>query len=125
MKRSELFIHIANNEAYAWEGLLFDGKEIDKGSEDIMTYAFTQPSRFTLKPRTHTVNGFEVPAPMVEAGDYWLTNIDYPEDVASITWDGDEIDHYRLKYSLCFATKEHAELNRKAQLGINPYGEGE
>lgn len=121
MKLPELLRHIAGNvesKEDLLEGLCCP---TDAVIEDI----WSSPELFTLKPITHIVSGFEVPAPMVEAGDYWMVNKENLSVLGCFSWSETLVDLHRLKHGLCFATKEHAELNRKAQLGINPYEAGE
>lgn len=80
--------------------------------------------QYRRKPRTHMVNGFEVPAPMVEApiGDraYWIPAIDSRSYASCSFWDGDSFDATRLQRGLVHATKEAAVANAKAMVGVQP-----
>ena len=79
---------------------------------------------YTLAPRTHIVNGFDVPIAMdVEP----KTGVEYSNPVVaheqlfeSIRWDGDEEDYRLLARNLCFSTKEAAQQNALAMMGYDP-----
>lgn len=74
--------------------------------------------------KTHTVNGFEVPPPMVETPKY-MDGYSYPvlDDkwlAISNTWHGMSLDIRVFDRGLCFETVEDARKNALAMLGINP-----
>lgn len=79
---------------------------------------------YRRKPRTHTVNGFEVPGPMRDAPEvgakFYLPMPSAPDFQAEDTWtDSTWCDHL-LERGLVHATKEAAIANAKAMLGIAP-----
>ncbi len=82
---------------------------------------------YRRKPRTHTVNGFEVPEPMRDAPQrgarYWVPVIDAEDYAASTYWSGADHDTYDtrcLERGLVHATKEAAIANAKAMCGVKP-----
>ncbi len=81
-------------------------------------------AQFRRKPRTHTVNGFEVPEPMREAPEkrtaYWMPSVIAEAFCISSRWDGDDADHLFLARGLVHATKEAAIANAKAMCGVKP-----
>lgn len=88
-----------------------------------------QPSQYDLfmKPKTHIVNGFEVPAPESEPlktnVKYYCSDSSEPDWFFWSTWVGDETDTMWLARNLVFLNKEDAIANAKAMLGIDPYKE--
>ena len=79
---------------------------------------------FRLAPRTHTINGYEVPAPEIEEPAvgvvYW--NLD-PFDLDGVyfhRWAGRDVDQKSLRNGL-WLSKEDAIANAKALRGENPY----
>ena len=84
----------------------------------------TSHIKYRIKPRTITVNGFEVPEPIrakPSVGDeYFLAS---PSDVGMhycTLWSDDEYENCRLSRGLCHATQEAAIAHAKAMLGIDP-----
>lgn len=80
-----------------------------------------------MYPKTHIINGFEVPAPVVEEpneGDmYFTANILEAEFYEEERWSVGSYDLRLLERGLVFLNKEDAIANAKAMLGINPYEE--
>ena len=81
-------------------------------------------NEYRRKPRTHTVNGFEVPEPMREKPEvgakFYLPMPSAPDFQAEDMWtDSTWCDHL-LERGLVHATKEAAIQNAKAMLGIAP-----
>ena len=76
------------------------------------------------KPRTHIVNGFEVPEPMRKApeggGRYFIPSPTSGEWNSEWTWANDGTDRCWLKRGLVHATKEAAIANAKAMCGVQP-----
>ena len=85
--------------------------------------------KYRIKPRTITVNGFEVPEPMrakPSVGDEYC--VASPSDVGMhycTLWSDDEYENCRLSRGLCHATQEAAIAHAKAMLGIDPNGSEE
>lgn len=85
---------------------------------------------FRLTPRTHTINGYDVPAPETEApeagGEYWV--IDASEDDGVYSYEceyyEERADQNALRNGL-WLSKEDAIANAKALRGENPYKEEE
>lgn len=80
-----------------------------------------------MEPKTHIVNGFEVPKPVTEppakAKIYYVPNLSVESWCSGTGWDGDVIDRMRLERNIVFLNKEDAIANAKAMAGIDPYGE--
>ena len=78
----------------------------------------------TLGPRTHTLNGYDVPAPETEApevvAEYWTLDPTCDDGVFSQQWGSDKIDQNALRHGL-WLSKEDAIANRKALRGESPY----
>lgn len=126
-------IHAENMKLYAqdaaetdrpwlrWEFNDGDGSWLPQDCDNPRWFADFQYRR---KPRTHTVNGFEVPGPMWEMPNYGTkVFIAYPIDYRffmAACFYGEEIDRMWLKRGLVHATKEAAIANAKAMLGIQP-----
>lgn len=83
---------------------------------------------FRIKPRTHTINSYEVPAPETEApamdAAYWCLHPLVRNGVYFSTWDGFETDQNALRNGL-WLSKEDAIANAKALRGEDPFMEGE
>lgn len=79
---------------------------------------------YTIAPRTHMVNGFEVPAPESEepedVTEYYLEDPAAIDWVNTFRWAGDKKDNLWLSRGMVHLTKESAIANTKAKLGINP-----
>lgn len=80
---------------------------------------------YRRKPRTHMVNGFEVPEPMREAPIdgtlVWLSAPHIDDYCASLTWsEGRDWNRRYLARGLVHATKEAAVANAKAMIGVQP-----
>ena len=79
---------------------------------------------FRVKPRTHTLNGYEVPAPEMEApkhgAKYWFLNLWYEDAVISTHWSGTNGDKNAIRNGL-WLSKEDAIANAKAMRGEDPY----
>lgn len=90
-------------------------------------YNCGQPSSFDLfmKPKTHIVNGFEVPEPAKTPPkgfeNYFVPSIQDDCFYFVYIWTGDPTDKKCLERGLVFLNKEDAIANAKAMLGIDPY----
>lgn len=85
--------------------------------------------RFALAPRTHNINGYDVPAPETEAPDvgaeYFALNAQCGDGVHFSTWDGcSSYDKNTLRHGL-WLSREDAMANAKALRGEDPYKEAE
>ena len=78
---------------------------------------------YRMKPKTKTINGFEVPAPMdKEPGldsKYYYADINKDEMYFSC-WYTTSYDKLQFERGLCFSNKEDAIKTAKAMLGIDP-----
>lgn len=82
-----------------------------------------------MKVKTHTVNGFEVPAPVTNPENMKVGVTYYGADNTDrdwffeTTWANDDKDSLWMGRNLVFLNKEDAIANAKAMAGVNPYGE--
>ena len=87
----------------------------------------TSHIKYRIKPRTITVNGFEVPEPMREAptqgSEYFTPNITGDDLFSRAYWRNDAFDNRWLSRGICHYTKESAIAHTKAMLGIDPNGD--
>lgn len=122
MKQHELLRHVADNiEAgrEACSGLLFRGDDsIGAGVGDI---AFWCASKYSLKPKTVTINGIEVECGVdrIEYGSYcYIANVANRNYVAKSVWD-ESCDNAWLERGLVFLEKEKAVAMAKAMLAFD------
>ena len=102
-----------------WEELPISGNRVWRAMNDNPTW---HPNwEYRRKPKTISINGFEVPEPLREAPkigqSYFIAEISN-ESVVSITWGNDEIDNRWFSRGLIHLTKEAAELHAKALLSF-------
>lgn len=121
MKLEDLLRHIADNVevGVVWCDGLCSADSILNISE-----AVTKHASIELKPKTRTLNGFEVPAPMSDKPKNGI-KVFYPEIATeilfdSVVWVNDESDNRIFTRKICFSTPEAAIANAKAMLGIDP-----
>ena len=126
MNQIELLRHVADNIEAAmvpFKGLLYQGEAI-KTNQALSLFVWDYPEHYTLAPRTHTVNGFVVPAPMdvkPSRGErYNIVDFTEADLLYSYSWAGDPADNRMFKRGLCFTTKEAAQQNALAMLGRDP-----
>ena len=107
------------------EYLSHTGKWRDRG--DGMAETFKPRLKYRIKPRTITVNGFEVPEPMREAPEigsrYWIATTTGQTLAGDAVWNADIADLLWLSRGICHYTKEAAIAHAKAMLGIDPNGD--
>lgn len=105
-----------------------DGKEIYCDSHILNLIAFDLDiSYYKIKPKTITVNGFEIPEPVREElilGQYYFipspTNFEEEDLFEDYYWDSDRNDKSFLERGVIHLTKENAIAHAKAMLGIDP-----
>lgn len=77
--------------------------------------------KYRRKPRTHMVNGIEVPAPIRDVPKYeqtyWAADLGNREFVCNFVWCNDDFDKRLLERGLVHATKEAAVANAMAMIG--------
>ena len=110
-----------------------EGKEVERQDIDGKWYkkhatcGFEFGRRYRIKPRTITVNGFEVPEPMREAPvvgvEYYLVDVSNDRMAAAYLWRNHTADKCWLSRGICHYTKEAAIAHAKAMLGIDPNGD--
>tara|TARA_R110000851_G_scaffold329453_1_gene501356 strand:+ start:67 stop:450 length:384 start_codon:yes stop_codon:yes gene_type:complete len=120
MNQIELLRHVADNIEAGRDtgcGLALDGK-----ANPIIHWL--SGAQYTLAPRTHKVNGFVVPAPMMEKPkqeeEIWLSMPTDDEWSECDKWNDHPIFYRYLERGLCFTTKEAAQQNALAMLGRDP-----
>jgi hypothetical protein len=130
MKLHELLRHVADNvEAgrNTGHGLLYSGVSHSVDHPDAIAWRCSQ--YYALAPKTHTVNGFEVPAPETDpprhTQDYYYVDPAEKEYHGSTCWINDRFDKARLARGLVFLDPEAARANGLALFGIDPYAETE
>lgn len=88
----------------------------------------SEVAEFRLAPRTHTINGYEVPALEIEepedGAEYWVVNPFHEDGVNMYKWVDDETDQNAIRNGL-WLSKEDAIANAKALRGEDPYKEAE
>jgi hypothetical protein len=90
--------------------------------------SFTSSLSYRTKPKTHIVNGFEVPMGDTEFEmheRYFYINFAGEEGIDWHYFNDDREDHQLISRSIAFKTEEAAIANAKAMLGIEPYGDDE
>ena len=127
----ELLEHVTDNLKNgrdAGEGLMQGScPSIAVKASDIV---FIRPETYTLAPRTHKVNGWEVAAPeseMRENGSVYFVP-DHGNDAGAIALEwlsGSRMNERFLKNKQVFLTKEAAIQNQKAQAFIDPFKGGD
>lgn len=102
--------------------LLLDGNNIFSVNESNLNAMMYSPESFSLKPRTHKVNGFTVPAPETEApqDEYFVAASGAAEFYHNTDWTDHDLDKRRLERGLVHLTEKAAIANAKAMLGIDP-----
>ena len=107
------------------EYLSHTGKWRERG--DGMAETFKPGLKYRIKPRTITVNGFEVPEPIrakPSVGDEYC--VASPVDDGMYyreLWSDDEYENLWLSRGICHTTKESAIAHANAMLGIDPNGD--
>lgn len=80
-----------------------------------------EPSNFRLKPRTHTINGIECPAPHKESlavgTKFWVANPTVENLSSTFIW-SDGLSDIWLERGLIHLTKESADANARAMLAF-------
>ena len=125
MNQVELLRHVANNlEAgkEAGAGLLHSGCTSAAGN--IMAIQWNDYEIYTLAPRTHEVNGFDVPTPLTEPPAkgtyYYIPSVFSTNYTNSTNWDDCSVDWRSFSRGLIHLTKEAAQKNALAMIGIDP-----
>lgn len=125
MKIEDLLRHVADNvdaARYAGHGLLVDGKPCQIYLA--IDICYNHVHRYTLVPRTHEVNGYEVPAPLEQEHSlrsmYFVADPSATSLYSEVAWHGSFHDRAMFQRGNCFATREGAIQNAKAMLKINP-----
>ncbi len=120
MKLEDLLRHIADNIESGRAA--FSGINCPEG--DCGSLIWVCPDKFSLKPETHIVNGFEVPAPMskepVYCERYCFPDFTSKTFYHNYEWGNYEADRALFEREVCFSTPEAAAANAKAMLGIDP-----
>lgn len=107
---------------HVMHNLLNNGMKIEYVDEIALYCLLHYPEQFSLAPRTHMVNGFEVPSPESEEpeGEYFIPDIDHVSYCYAGVWSDHRLDEMRLERGLIHLTDEAAIANAKAMLGIDP-----
>ena len=89
-----------------------------------MAETFKPGLKYRTKPRTFTVNGFEVPEPMSTPPkrgiEYFIADPTCDTYSRQPVWCNDVYDEAYLSRRICHTTKEAAIAHAKAMLGIDP-----
>ena len=103
------------------------GKEVEyfcnKWHKVTDLYQLSGDTQLRMKPKTKTINGFEVPVPMDKEpkpdSKYYYADVNNDELYFS-TWYTASYDKLQFKRGLCFSNKEDAIKTSRAMLGIDP-----
>jgi len=80
--------------------------------------------KFRLAPRTHTLNGYDVPAPETEAPEvgvnFWALNPWVDCGITKEVWRNTNTDQCALRHGI-WLSEEDSIANAKALRGENPY----
>jgi len=127
MKLQDLLRHVADNVEAGLNcgtGLLYEGEKPASAFVKHIQLTFSHHDRYALAPKTHTVNGFEVPAPMeaepAHAETYFTIGLSLFTLSMKNAWLADHTDFKALSRKICFHTFQDAQQNAKAMLGIHP-----
>lgn len=122
MKLQDLLRHIADNEENGRDW--YAGLDFKPSGGPSWEDVINTPKWFSLKPKTHTVNGFEVPVPVIgepkDGARYFSVNFEGGDFCANYDWVGDLVDCNLFRRNLCFSTPGAAAANAKAMIGIDP-----
>lgn len=127
---------------HEYYGRILVGEDVEKVNSELQVFSFRGEWKpvvlgpdeikrnwdiggcYRFAPRTHTVNGFEVPAPMgkepEEGFDYYVTDILKREMVLRCEWSNHAADRLRFRRRLCHASREAALANSLAMIGLDP-----
>lgn len=128
LTKAQVFQHMADNVRAGKspvDGLLVgNAKPWEPTLKNVASLIDSGNFEFILAPRTHTLNGYDVPAPETDApeagAEYWYLSAFKPDGVRCATWMDKPHAHNALKNGL-WLSKEDAIANRKALRGENPY----
>jgi hypothetical protein len=128
MKLEDLLRHIADNIENGKEWFVeLECKNL--GNRPTWDDVVDHHDWFKLAPRTHMVNGFEVPAPDTVKPQKYTAIFNGDPSMKGwcieTAWHGTEIDLRMLERGNVFLTREAAIANAKAEKGINPYAEAD
>lgn len=93
---------------------------------NLSDFSFRSGMEYQVKPKTHIVNGFEVPFGDAEFELHekcFYPALDLEDIVDWHRFSDDSFDRLIISRGIAFKTKEAAIANAKAMLGIDPYGE--
>lgn len=130
LTKAQVFQHMANNARTGKspvDGLecLIDGIKWDSISMNSPIGGFMSgDTEFRITPRTHNLNGYDVPASETEAPaigtKYWVLDSFERDGVCQHSWSGDKCELDALRNGL-WLSEEDAIANAKALRGENPY----
>ena len=120
MNQIELLRHVADN----LEAGIATCSGLQRNGRSVTHINLPNSDEYTLAPRTHTVNSFVVPAPMVvkpkQEEEIWIPMPTDDEWAECGKWNDHPIFYRYLERGLCFATKLAAQQNALAMLGRDP-----
>lgn len=96
-------------------------------ADERLTNIYLYPDLWTVrrKEKTHTVNGWEVPAPMTEVpktgSEFWYEVAWDSDWTWNKNWYNDDHDQRAISRGMAHATKRGAVMNCKARHGVNPF----
>lgn len=132
LTKTQVFQHMADNvragkspvDGLQIEGVSRIGKWSNINKDISIDRLYKLDGEFRVKPKTHTLNGYDVPAPETDAPEvgteYWVLDSFERDGVCQHSWGGDKCDLFALQNGL-WLSKEDAIANRKALRGENPY----
>ena len=132
LTKAQVFQHMADNvrvgkspvDGLQIEGVSRIGEWSNINKDISIDRLYKLDGEFRIAPRTHTLNGYDVPAPETEAPEsgavYYGLHVLGDDGVEDYEWEGDKHDKNALRHGL-WLSKEDAIANAKAMRGEDPY----
>lgn len=128
MKPEHILRHMADNVENgrdAFDRLIYCGKKPGNFRAWYAGDILKHSEHFTIAPKTHMVNGFEVPAPMTEKpedGDVvFISSVSSRTWVIARKWSDDEYVIGMFNRGMCHSEYNSAIYNAQAMAKVNPY----
>ena len=132
LTKPQVFQHMADNvragkspvDGLQIEGVSRIGKWSNINKDISIDRLHKLDGEFRIAPRTHTLNGYDVPAPETEAPEvgvnFWALNPWVDCGITKEVWRNTNTDQCALRHGI-WLSKEDAIANAKALRGEDPY----